>query len=69
MMSKRKFFIKLKKKINHFIKDEKGSSTIESGLLIALSMILFLLLMSIAQNIYTWMESTVNDVLNFKFFG
>ncbi len=64
-MFKRNFFQKFLKR---FVKDEEGSSTIESGLLIAFSMILLLLLVGIAQNIYTWIESTVVDVLNFSFF-
>ena len=67
-MFKKKFFQKFRSNLKKFIKDEEGSSTIESGLLIALSMILFLLLIGIAQNIYTWIESTVFDVLNFDFF-
>jgi len=67
-MSKRNFFQKFKNNLKIFVKDEEGSSTIESGLLIALSMILFLLLIGIAQNIYSWIESTVGDVLNFNFF-
>jgi len=67
-MFKRTFFQKFLNNLKKFIKDEEGSSTIESGLLIALSMILFLLLVGIAQNIYTWIESTVYDVLNFSFF-
>ncbi|QEE14865.1 Flp family type IVb pilin [Promethearchaeum syntrophicum] len=67
-MYKKKFFQEFLRNLKKFIKDEEGSSTIESGLLIALSMILFLLLISIAQNIYTWIESTVFDVLNFDFF-
>ena len=67
-MFKKKFFQEFRNNLKKFIKDEEGSSTIESGLLIALSMILFLLLIGIAQNIYTWIESTVFDVLNFDFF-
>ena len=67
-MFKKKFFHKFLSNLKKFVKDEEGSSTIESGLLIALSMILFLLLIGIAQNIYTWIESTVYDVLNFNFF-
>ena len=68
-MFKRKFFQKILIDIKKFVKDEEGSSTIESGLLIAFSMMLFLLLIAIAQNIYTWIESSVFDVLNFDFFG
>ncbi len=67
-MFKKKFFQKFLNNLKKFVDDEEGSSTIESGLLIAFSMILFLLLISIAQNIYTWVESTVFDVLNFDFF-
>jgi len=67
-MFKKKFFHKFLKNLKKFVDDEEGSSTIESGLLIAFSMILFLLLISIAQNIYIWVESTVFDVLNFDFF-
>jgi Flp pilus assembly pilin Flp len=66
-MFKIKFFQKFLINITKFVKDEEGSSTIESGLLIALSMILFLLLIGIAQNIYAWIESTVFDSLNFSF--
>lgn len=68
-MFKSKFYQKFLNKLKKFVKDEEGSSTIESGLLIALSMILFLLLIGIAQDIYTWIESTVYDVLNLNFFG
>ncbi len=68
-MFKRKIFQKFLNNLKKFVEDEKGSSTIESGLLIALSMIFFLLLISIAQNIYAWVESTVFDVLNYNFFG
>ncbi len=68
-MLKKKIFQKFLSNLKKFIKDEEGSSTIESGLLIALSMILFLILIGVAQNIYTWIESTVFDVLNFDFFG
>ena len=68
-MFKRKFYQKFLNNLKKFVKDEEGSSTIESGLMIALSMILFLLLIGIAQNIYTWIESTVYNALNFNFFG
>ena len=67
-MFKKKIFHKFLNNLKKFVDDEEGSSTIESGLLIAFSMILFLLLISIAQNIYIWVESTVFDVLNFDFF-
>lgn len=69
MFKKKKFLKKFVNNLKKFVKDEEGSSTIESGLLIALSMILFLLLIGISQNIYTWIESTVTDVLNLNFFG
>ena len=68
-MFKKKFFQKFLDNLKKFVDDEEGSSTIESGLLIAFSMMLFLLLIAIAQNIYTWIESSVFDVLNFDFFG
>ncbi|MHA1705893.1 MAG: hypothetical protein ACTSUX_07395 [Promethearchaeota archaeon] len=68
-MFKKKFFQKFLNNLKKFVDDEEGSSTIESGLLIAFSMMLFLLLIAIAQNIYTWIESSVFDVLNFDFFG
>ena len=67
-MFKKKFFQKFLNNLKKFVDDEEGSSTIESGLLIAFSMMLFLLLIAIAQNIYTWIESSVFDVLNFDFF-
>ncbi|MHA1585452.1 MAG: Flp family type IVb pilin [Promethearchaeota archaeon] len=46
-------------------KDKKGGSMIESGLLIALSLILFLMLISIVTNIYDWIEGKFNDVISF----
>ena len=67
-MFKKKFFQKFLNNLKKFVDDEEGSSTIESGLLIAFSMMLFLLLIAIAQNIYAWIESSVYDVLNFDFF-
>jgi Flp pilus assembly pilin Flp len=69
-----KFLKYLKKKMKplrlvylHFVKNESGGSTIESGLLIALAMILFLLLVAIADNIYTWITTEVDNVLDFSF--
>jgi hypothetical protein len=42
-----------------------GGSMIETGLLIALALILFLMLVGIVMNIYDWIESQFNDVIAF----
>ena len=67
-MIKKKIFQKFLNNLKKFVNDEEGGSTIESGLLIAFSMMLFLLLIVIAQNIYTWIDSSVFDVLNVDLF-
>jgi Flp pilus assembly pilin Flp len=51
----------------HFVKNKSGGSTIESGLLIVLAMILFLLFVAIADKIYTWITTEVDNVLDFSF--
>jgi Flp pilus assembly pilin Flp len=65
MKKKSNFFIRIKKKIFDFFQDEIGGSMIESGLLIALSLILFLILIGIVGNIYGWIEIKFNEVLTF----
>ena len=42
-----------------------GGSMIEAGLLIALALILFLMLVSIVMNVYDWLESLFTDVIAF----
>lgn len=55
----------IKKKIYLLFKDERGGSMLESGLLIALSLILFLMLIGIVGNVYDWIEVKFSEVLNF----
>ncbi len=61
--------MKLGKKLGRWIKkfwiDESGGSMLESGLLIALSLILFLMLIGIVTNIYDWIEQQVQEVSGF----
>ena len=58
-------YYRLIKKIKKLVKEENGGSMIESGLLIALSLILFLILIAIVTDIYSWIEQKFNDVINF----
>ncbi len=60
-----KFLIKLKEKLVKIFRDEKGGSMLESGLLIALSLILFLMLIGIVSNVYGWIEVKFSEVLDF----
>ncbi|UYP46425.1 hypothetical protein NEF87_002710 [Candidatus Lokiarchaeum ossiferum] len=60
-----KILRKIKNKIHLLLKDEKGGSMLESGLLIALSLILFLMLIGIVGNVYDWIEIKFSEVLNF----
>ncbi|MHA1776240.1 MAG: hypothetical protein ACTSWC_05670 [Promethearchaeota archaeon] len=47
------------------LRDNSGSSMLETGLLIALSLILFLILIGIVTNIYGWIEDQFSSVLSF----
>lgn len=47
------------------LKDNTGGSMLESGLLIALSLILFLILIGIVTNIYGWIEEQFGSVISF----
>ena len=58
-----KFGKKLRRWIKKFWIDESGGSMLESGLLIALSLILFLMLIGIVTNIYDWIEQQFQGVL------
>jgi len=49
----------------NFWNDQTGGSMIESGLLIALSLILFLMLMGMVTNIYSWIEEQFNTIFDF----
>lgn len=60
-----RFFQKLKMKIIKIFIDQRGGSMLESGLLIALSLILFLMLIGIVGNVYGWIEIKFSEVLNF----
>ena len=42
-----------------------GGSMIEAGLLIALALILFLMLVTIVMNVYDWLESQFTEVIAF----
>ena len=63
--SKKKFFYRFKRNLKYLIKDKRGGSMIESGLLIALSLILFLILIGIVVNIYDWIEIKFEEVLTY----
>lgn len=58
-------FFKIKNKIKKIAKDETGGSMIESGLLIALSLILFLMLIAIVTDVYGWIEEKFRDIIGF----
>ena len=58
-----KFGKKLGRWIKKFWIDESGGSMLESGLLIALSLILFLMLIGIVTNIFDWAEQQFQEVL------
>ena len=51
--------------LRNFFREKKAGSMIESGLLIALSLILFLMLIAIVTDLYGWIESKFNDVIKF----
>lgn len=55
----------LKVKLKKFWNNKEGGSMIESGLLIALSLILFLMLIAMVTDIYSWIEEKFNDVISF----
>ena len=54
-----------KMKIRKFLKEENGGSMIESGLLIALSLMLFLILIAMVTDIYDWIDEKFQDVISF----
>ena len=56
------------KGIKYILKNQKAGSTLETGLLIAFSMLIFLLLISIVKDIFNWITDEVNSVLSFDFF-
>lgn len=58
-------YISLKRLLKKLIQDQNGGSMIESGLLIALSLILFLMLIAIVTDIYSWVEQKFQEVINF----
>jgi len=60
-----KFGKKLWQWFKKFWMDESGGSMLESGLLIALSLILFLMLIGIVTNIYDWIEQQFQEVFDF----
>jgi Flp pilus assembly pilin Flp len=51
--------------LRYFFREKKAGSMIESGLLIALSLILFLMLIAIVTDLYGWIEGKFNDVIKF----
>ncbi|MHA1720019.1 MAG: hypothetical protein ACTSXK_10895 [Promethearchaeota archaeon] len=51
--------------VKKFVSDDSGGSMIESGLLIALSLILFLMLIMVVTDIYGWIETKFNEVISF----
>ena len=55
----------LSSNVKLFVSDESGGSMIESGLLIALSLILFLMLILFATDIYSWIETKFSEVISF----
>lgn len=55
----------LKAKLKRLWKNQQGGSMIESGLLIALSLILFLMLIAMVTDIYSWIEEKFNEVISF----
>ena len=59
------YFKSIFKIFNKFLKNQNGGSMIESGLLIALSLILFLMLIAVVSDIYGWIEGKFSDVINF----
>ncbi|WP_457556685.1 hypothetical protein [Candidatus Harpocratesius sp.] len=52
-------------KIKFLLIDNSGGSMLESGLLIALSLILFLMLIGIVTNIYNWIEEQFVSVISY----
>ena len=60
-----KFIRKCRFYVKNFVIDDSGGSMIESGLLIALSLILFLMLIMVVTDIYAWIETKYNEVINF----
>ncbi len=56
---------KKKNNIGEFFVVYNGGYMLESGLLIALSLILFLMLIGIVGNVYSWIEKKFEDVLLF----
>ena len=52
-------------KIKLLLIDNSGGSMLESGLLIALSLILFLMLIGIVTNIYNWIEEQFISVISY----
>ncbi len=60
-----KRFEKIRMKIKFLLIDNSGGSMLESGLLIALSLILFLMLIGIVTNIYNWIEEQFVSVISY----
>lgn len=62
----------LKKKIfqifQRILIEKKGGSTIESGLLIALALIMFIMLLNMSLGIIQWIQTEVTNGLNQKDF-
>ena len=56
---KKEFF----KKLAFLIFEEKGGSTIESGLLIALALIMFIMLLNMSLGIINWIQTEITQVL------
>ena len=56
---------RLRKKIKAFFLDQKAGSMIESGLLIALSLILFIMLIAMVTDLYGWIEEKFSEVIKF----
>lgn len=52
-------------KIKEIWVDESGGSMLESGLLIALSLILFLMLLGMITNVYQWIDEQFQEVIQF----
>lgn len=62
---KMNFIKRIFRNLKRFYKDDDGSSMVESGLLIALSLFLFLMLIGMVTNIYSWIESKFTESLQF----
>ena len=47
-----------------FLEDDKGGSTIESGLLIALALFLFIMIFTMSLGIIEWIQNEINRGLS-----